>query len=104
VGQNGEEVEGNPFRSSPWSGTDCGGGSTGGGGLEVTVVRGGGAQRLTKGRELVVAVQGKVGSCTGLFIGVGRRWLGRAEHAELMWPSMAVGEKSWRGLGRRDSR
>jgi hypothetical protein len=34
VGQNGEEVEGNSFRSSPWSGTDCGGRSTAAGGLQ----------------------------------------------------------------------
>jgi hypothetical protein len=33
VGQNEEEVEGNSFRSSPWSGTDCGGRSTAAGGL-----------------------------------------------------------------------
>jgi hypothetical protein len=33
VGQNKEEVEGNPFRSSPWSGTDSGGRSTAAGGL-----------------------------------------------------------------------
>jgi hypothetical protein len=34
VGQNREEVEGNSFRSSPWSGTDCGGRSTAAGGLQ----------------------------------------------------------------------
>jgi hypothetical protein len=34
VGQDEEEVEGNSFRSSPWSGTDCGGRSTAAGGLQ----------------------------------------------------------------------
>jgi hypothetical protein len=34
VGQNREEVEGNSFRSSPWSGTNCGGRSTATGGLQ----------------------------------------------------------------------
>jgi hypothetical protein len=33
VGQNEEEVEGNSFRSSPWSGTVCGGRSTAAGDL-----------------------------------------------------------------------
>jgi hypothetical protein len=33
VGQNEDEVEGNSFRSSPWSGTDCGERSTAAGGL-----------------------------------------------------------------------
>jgi hypothetical protein len=35
TGQNGEEAEGNRFPCSPWVGAECGGGSTGGGGLEV---------------------------------------------------------------------
>jgi hypothetical protein len=33
VGQNEEEVEGNSFHSSPWSGMDCGRRSTAAGGL-----------------------------------------------------------------------
>jgi hypothetical protein len=37
VGQNREEVEGNSFRSSPWSGTDCGGRSTAAGGLQLEI-------------------------------------------------------------------
>jgi hypothetical protein len=53
---------------------------------------------------MAVGLGGEVGSCAGPFIGAVRRWLGRAEHAELTRPSMAVREKSWRGLGRRDSR
>jgi hypothetical protein len=39
VGQNEEEVEGNSFRSSPWSGTDCGGRSTAAGGLQPGTAR-----------------------------------------------------------------
>jgi hypothetical protein len=39
VGQNEEEVEGNSFRSSPWSGTDCGGRSTAAGGLQPRTAR-----------------------------------------------------------------
>jgi hypothetical protein len=39
VGQNREEVEGNSFRSSPWSGTDCGGISTVAGGLQPGTTR-----------------------------------------------------------------
>jgi hypothetical protein len=48
VGQNEEEVEGNSFRSSPWSGTDCGGRSTAAGGL----------QPGTERAALVVAMEG----------------------------------------------
>jgi hypothetical protein len=39
VGQNEEEVEGNSFRSSPWSGTDCGGRLTAAGGLQPGTAR-----------------------------------------------------------------
>jgi hypothetical protein len=39
VGQNEEEVEGNSFHSSPWSGTDCGGRSTAAGGLQPGTAR-----------------------------------------------------------------
>jgi hypothetical protein len=39
VGQNEEEVEGNSFRSSPWSGTDCGGRSMAAGGLQPRTAR-----------------------------------------------------------------
>jgi hypothetical protein len=47
VGQNGEEVEVNSFRSLPWSGTDCGGRSTAEGGLQPGTTR----------EALVVAVE-----------------------------------------------
>jgi hypothetical protein len=39
VGQNEEEVEGNSFHSSPWSGTVCGGRSTAAGGLQPGTTR-----------------------------------------------------------------
>jgi hypothetical protein len=39
VWQNGEEVEGNLFRSSPWPGMDCGGRSTTAGGLQPGTTR-----------------------------------------------------------------
>jgi hypothetical protein len=39
VGQNEEEVEGNSFRSSPWSETDFGGRSTATGGLQPGMAR-----------------------------------------------------------------
>jgi hypothetical protein len=39
VGQNEEEVEGNSFRSSPWSGTDYGGRSTAAGSLQPGAAR-----------------------------------------------------------------
>jgi hypothetical protein len=39
VGRNKEEVEGNSFRSSPWSGTDYGGRSTAAGGLQPGTAR-----------------------------------------------------------------
>jgi hypothetical protein len=39
VGQNEEEVEGNSFRSSLWSGTHCGGRSTAAGGLQRGTAR-----------------------------------------------------------------
>jgi hypothetical protein len=38
-------------------------------------------------------VRGEAESGIELFIGAERRWLGRAEHAELTRPSMAVREK-----------
>jgi hypothetical protein len=48
VGQNEEEVEGNSFRSSPWSGTDCGG----------RLMAAGGLQSGTARAALVVAMEG----------------------------------------------
>jgi hypothetical protein len=99
VGQNEEEVEGNSFRSSPWSGTDCGGRSTAAGGLQPGTAR----------AALVVAMESSGGG------GIGRGGAGRGgepvrpfyrrgkvgsvkifELQELRWPSMAVGRKiSW---------
>jgi hypothetical protein len=38
VGENGDGDEGDNFRPSPWVGAAQGGGSTGGGGLEVAVI------------------------------------------------------------------
>jgi hypothetical protein len=96
VGQNKEEVEGNSFRSSPWSGMDCGGRSTavgvcnlkrhgrrwwwrwrarGGGGIG----RGGAGQGGEPVRPFYR--RGKVGSVK-IF-----------ELQELQWSSMVVGEK-----------
>jgi hypothetical protein len=79
VGRNEEEVEGNSFRSSPWSGTDCGGRSTAAGGLQP---RWHGRRwwwrwRAREGGGLVVEVRDEVGSRSGPFIGVGRSvWRG----------------------------
>jgi hypothetical protein len=77
VGGIGEGDDGDRFPPSPWVGAARGGGSTGGGRLEVAVIGGGGAQVLRKERGSVVAVRGEPGSCRPLFIGAGRRLSGR---------------------------
>jgi hypothetical protein len=99
VGQNREEVEGNSFRSSPWSGTDCGGRSTDGGRSATETARAAlvVAMESSGGRGMVVEVRDKVGSRSGPFIGAGRSvWRG---YFELRGASMAFngggGKISW---------
>jgi hypothetical protein len=108
VGQNGEEVKGNSFRSSPWSGTDCGGRSTAVGGLQPGTAR----------AALVVAMEGS-GRTRNWLWRCGTRWgagptfyrrgkvgsVKMFELQELRWPSMAVGRKNILALtlGRRAS-
>jgi hypothetical protein len=96
VGQNEEEVEGNSFRSSPWSGTNCGGRSTAAGGLQPGTAR----------RHWWWRWRARGGGGIGRG-GAGRGWepvrpfyrRGKAVRAkifelqELRWPSMAVGRK-----------
>jgi hypothetical protein len=76
VGKNEEEVEGNSFRSSPWSGTDCGGRSTAAGGLQPGMARAALVVAMeSSGRGgLVVEVRDEVGSRSGPFIGAERRF------------------------------
>jgi hypothetical protein len=72
VGQNGEEVEGNSFRSSPLSGTDCGGRSTTAGGLQPRRHK---WWRLEarEGERKAGAAWGEAGVERVRFIGAGRR-------------------------------
>jgi hypothetical protein len=76
VGENGEGDEGDRFPPSPWVGAARGGGSTGGDGLEVAVIGGGGTPVLRKGREAAVVVRDEAGSGVGLLIAGVRRFGG----------------------------
>jgi hypothetical protein len=65
MGQNEEGDERDRFPPSPWVGAARGSGSTGSGGVQAMVVRGGGAQRLGSKKEMVGEVRGAMRSGTG---------------------------------------